>query len=151
MSGPDCGAAGPAAVRLRPRRHCGNTKTWQASREEEVGMQQMLRVAIYARVSSDQQSGDNTIVSQITALQARVSADGLVLPAAQRFVDDGYSGATLARPALEQLRDLAAAGGAGRGFVFSPGPPGPRPAHPRLLGDGLRPAGGGGVFPYPPV
>ena len=43
-------------------------------------MQQMLRVAIYARVSSDQQSGDNTIASQVTALQARVSADGLVLP-----------------------------------------------------------------------
>ena len=38
-------------------------------------MQQMLRVAIYARVSSDQQSGDNTIASQATALQARVSAE----------------------------------------------------------------------------
>jgi hypothetical protein len=36
-------------------------------------MQQMLRVAIYAWVSSDQQSGDNTIASQVTALQARVS------------------------------------------------------------------------------
>ena len=33
-------------------------------------MQQILRVAIYARVSSDQQSGDNTIASQVTALQA---------------------------------------------------------------------------------
>src|SRR3954454_17480852 len=39
---------------------------------------------------------------------------------AQRFVDDGYSGATLARPALEQLRDLAAAGALDRVYVHSP-------------------------------
>src|SRR3954464_15365818 len=151
MSGPDCGGAGRAPVRLRPGRHCGNTKTWQASREEEVGMQQMLRVAIYARVSSDQQSGDNTIVSQITALQARVSADGLVLPAAQRFVDDGYSGATLARPALEQLRDLAAAGALDRVYVHSPDRLARRYAYQVLLVDELHRAGVEIVFLNRPI
>ena len=36
------------------------------------------------------------------------------------FIDDGYSGATLVRPALERLRDLAAAGGVDRVYVHSP-------------------------------
>src|SRR4051812_34644933 len=98
---------------------------------EEVGMQQPLGAAIYARVSSEQQTDGNTIASQLAALETRVSADGLLLPAAQRFVDDGYGGATLARPALEQLRDLAAGGGVGPGFVFSPGRLAPRHAHPK--------------------
>ncbi len=72
-------------------------------------MQQLQRVAIYARVSSEQRTGEDTIASQLAALRARVSSDGQVLPVEQRFVDDGYSGATLVRPALERLRDLAAA------------------------------------------
>jgi len=102
-------------------------------------MQQILRVAIYARVSSDQQSGDNTIASQVTALEARVAADGLVVPAAQRFVDDGYSGAMLARPALEQLRDLAAAGALDRVYVHSPDRLARRYAYQVLLVDELEP------------
>ncbi len=83
-------------------------------------MQQLQRVAIYARVSSEQRTGEDTIASQLAALQARVSSDGQVLPAEQRFVDDGYSGATLVRPALERLRDVAAAGGLDRVYVHSP-------------------------------
>src|SRR4051812_50049139 len=114
---------------------------------EEVGMQQPLGAAIYARVSSEQQTDGNTIASQLAALETRVSADGLLLPAAQRFVDDGYSGATLARPALEQLRDLAAGGGGGRGFGFSPGRPGRRQAPPVVVGGGRRGARGGEGFP----
>src|SRR3954467_10792377 len=114
-------------------------------------MQQMLRVAIYARVSSDQQRGDNTIASQVTALQARVSADGLVLPAAQRFVDDGYSGATLARPALEQLRDSAAAGALDRVYVHSPDRLARRYAYQVLLVDELHRAGVEIVFLNRPI
>jgi predicted site-specific integrase-resolvase len=53
-------------------------------------MQQPLRTAIYARVSSEPQTDGNSMASQIAALEARVAADGLRLPAAQRFVDDGY-------------------------------------------------------------
>jgi site-specific DNA recombinase len=36
------------------------------------------------------------------------------------FLDDGYSGQTLVRPALERLRDLAAAGGLERLYIHSP-------------------------------
>jgi site-specific DNA recombinase len=53
-------------------------------------------------------------------LHERVTADGLVVPDVLRFLDDGYSGATLIRPALERLRDMAAAGGIDRLYVHSP-------------------------------
>ena len=79
-----------------------------------------LQVAVYARVSSEQQTEDGTIASQIAALETRVVQDGHRLPAAFRFVDDGYSGATLQRPALERLRDAAAAGDLQRLYVHAP-------------------------------
>ena len=69
-------------------------------------------IAIYARVSSEQQADAHTIGSQVAALRDRVAADGLTLAPAEEFIDEGYSGATLVRPSLERLRDLAAAGGA---------------------------------------
>ncbi len=70
-------------------------------------MQQLLRAAIYARVSSEQPTDGNGIASQIAALEARVAADGLVLPATQRFVDDGYSVSAALRPFLGLLDDQA--------------------------------------------
>ena len=79
-----------------------------------------IRVAIYARVSSEQQAKENTIGSQLEALQERVASDGCSLEEELRFVDEGYSGASLARPALERLRDAAYAGGFDRLYVHSP-------------------------------
>src|SRR5215212_2817247 len=104
-------------------------------------MQQLQRVGIYARVSSEQQTSDQTIASQLAALQARVSSDGQRLPAEQCFVDDGYSGATLLRPALERLRDLAAAGGLDRVYVHSPDRLARHYAYQVLLVDELHRAG----------
>jgi site-specific DNA recombinase len=79
-----------------------------------------LRAALYARVSSQQQAEANTIASQVEALQARVRSDQLVLDAELCFLDEGYSGSTLLRPALERLRDQAAAGVFDRLYVHSP-------------------------------
>ena len=70
-----------------------------------------LAVALYARVSSDQQAQAQTIDSQVAALRARVAADGCLLLPECEFIDDGYSGATLVRPGLERVRDLCANGG----------------------------------------
>jgi site-specific DNA recombinase len=81
---------------------------------------QPLRAAIYARVSSQQQADANTIASQVEALQARVQCDLLVLDSELMFLDDGYSGSTLIRPALERLRDQAAAGVIDRLYIHSP-------------------------------
>ncbi len=79
-----------------------------------------IQAAIYARVSTEQQTETDTIASQKAALVERVSADGLLLCEELQFIDAGYSGATLVRPALERLRDLAAAGGIDRLYVHSP-------------------------------
>jgi site-specific DNA recombinase len=78
------------------------------------------RAAIYARVSSDSQAKDGTIASQLEALIGRVEHDDLRLETELHFVDDGYSGSTLVRPALERLRDLASVGGIDRLYIHSP-------------------------------
>ena len=79
-----------------------------------------IAAAIYARVSSEQQAQAGTIASQIAALRERVAADGHSISKELCFIDDGYSGGTLVRPALERLRDVAAAGGIDRLYVLSP-------------------------------
>jgi site-specific DNA recombinase len=98
-------------------------------------------VAIYARVSSEQQADAHTIGSQVAALRDRVAADGLTLAMLEEFIDEGYSGATLVRPSLERLRDLAAAGGLDRLYVHSPDRLARRYAYQVLLVDELRQAG----------
>jgi site-specific DNA recombinase len=80
----------------------------------------VVQAALYARVSSEQQADAHTIASQVAALRERVTADGIVVPPEREFLDAGYSGATLVRPALERLRDLAAAGDLDRLYVHSP-------------------------------
>jgi site-specific DNA recombinase len=66
--------------------------------------------AIYARVSSDRQKEDKTIASQTTSLREYAHGQGYTVPPEWVFEDEGYSGATLARPGLERLRDLVAEG-----------------------------------------
>jgi site-specific DNA recombinase len=80
----------------------------------------LLRIGWYARVSSDHQADNNTIASQVVLLQQRIAADGGRVPPELEFRDDGYSGATLLRPALERLRDLAAQGAIDRLYVLAP-------------------------------
>jgi site-specific DNA recombinase len=77
-------------------------------------------VAFYARVSSEQQTTAQTILSQVTALRQRIVDEGLMLLPEHEFTDEGYSGATLLRPALERLRDLIATGVLDCVYVHSP-------------------------------
>src|SRR6516165_4920699 len=79
-----------------------------------------LRVAIYARVSGEQQVKDGTIASQLEALAQRVASDGLECEPELCFVDDGYTGEILVRPGLERLRDQAAAGVIDRLYMLDP-------------------------------
>lgn len=79
-----------------------------------------LAAALYARVSSDQQAQAQTIDSQVAALHERIANDGAVLNPAHEFIDAGYSGSTLLRPALEQLRDAVAAGELERVYTYAP-------------------------------
>ena len=77
-----------------------------------------MRVAIYARVSSESQEARGTIGSQLEALRARVGAEGHELVA--EFCDDGWSGARIDRPGLDALRDHAEAGAFEAVWCLSP-------------------------------
>jgi site-specific DNA recombinase len=81
---------------------------------------QDLRVAIYARVSGEQQAKEDTIASQLEAVSQRIASDAQECDPELRFVDDGYSGSVLARPGLERLRDQAAAGAIDRLYMLDP-------------------------------
>jgi DNA invertase Pin-like site-specific DNA recombinase len=105
-----------------------------------------VQVALYARVSSEQQSEAKTVESQVSDLRAKIAARGETLAAEQEFVDDGYSGATLIRPALERLRDVIAAGGIDRLYVHCPDRLARNYAHQVLLLDEFTRAGVEVVF-----
>ena len=78
------------------------------------------QVALYARVSSAPQADAHTVGSQVAAWRERVAADGLTVSEAMQCLDEGSSGATLGRPALERLRDVVAARSVARLYVHSP-------------------------------
>jgi len=80
----------------------------------------VIEAAVYARVSSDAQAQEQTIESQIADLRRRVSDDAAALQDKNCFLDDGVSGSTLNRPALERLRDAAYVGQFQRLYVHSP-------------------------------
>jgi site-specific DNA recombinase len=67
-----------------------------------------MRAAIYARVSTRGQAQAQTIQEQVSRLKAYIQHQGWVLEAEHVYLDDGYSGAKLARPALDALRDRSA-------------------------------------------
>jgi site-specific DNA recombinase len=78
---------------------------------QQQGSGAQVRVAaIYARVSSERQREQQTIDSQVAGLRELAGARGLVVADGLVFLDEGVSGATLVRPALERLRDRAAEG-----------------------------------------
>ena len=64
-----------------------------------------LRVALYARVSGEEQKQGHNIDSQILELEEYASRNEW--PVIQIYKDEAWSGAALARPALDQLRDEA--------------------------------------------
>src|SRR5690349_2498056 len=80
----------------------------------------MRMAAIYARVSSEQQREENTIASQTASLIEFAQSHDLEVPKEWVFEDEGYSGATLERPGLEHVRDLAAEGQIQVVLAYSP-------------------------------
>ena len=80
----------------------------------------MTSAAIYARFASARQAKDETIGSQLAALRDHAVCNRLEVPQEWVFADEGHSGATLVRPGLEALRDLAAQGCLDVVLVYSP-------------------------------
>ncbi|MCK4351815.1 recombinase family protein [candidate division WOR-3 bacterium] len=68
----------------------------------------MQKVAIYARVSTQKQEKENTIASQIEQLENYAKEKEYLV--GKRYIDNGYSGELMARPALDKLRDDAQKG-----------------------------------------
>ena len=80
----------------------------------------MTIAAIYARVSSDRQKEEHTIGSQILALSEYAQDEGITVAEQWIFKDEAYSGATLVRPGLERMRDLACEGQLEKILILSP-------------------------------
>lgn len=76
--------------------------------------------AVYARVSSDRQKLDKTIASQTKSLLEYAQAQNYTVPSEWVFEDEGYSGASLARPGLERLRDLVSEGQVQTVLIYGP-------------------------------
>ncbi|MCC6568574.1 MAG: recombinase family protein [Anaerolineales bacterium] len=66
--------------------------------------------AVYARVSTLQQEQEATIDSQVAEVERYAREKGYRLSKEYYFLDQAISGAQLARPALDRLRDLAGEG-----------------------------------------
>ena len=81
---------------------------------------QPIRPAIYVRGSSKGRVGTGAIASQVDALRARIRQDDLVLEGSFCFIDEGASGISSHRPALDRLRDQVAMGAVDRIYVHSP-------------------------------
>ena len=77
-------------------------------------------IAIYARVSSEKQVQDGTIESQLAAVKEFAKANCLQIDQDLIFIDNGVSGATFVRPALDALRDKANAGEIDKLIVLNP-------------------------------
>jgi len=65
-------------------------------------MEKNKLVAVYGRVSSANQEQEKTIDTQLSAVNEFVRDKGYVV--VQEYLDEGWSGDNLARPALDQLR-----------------------------------------------
>lgn len=80
----------------------------------------MKNAAIYARVSTTRQKQEHTIASQTAALIGYAEQHSYQVPREWIFEDEGFSGANLQRPGLEQVRDLAAEGQLQAVLVYAP-------------------------------
>ena len=67
-----------------------------------------MKVVLYARVSSSSQEKEKTIDSQLEALREYSRNKGYEI--VNEYVDEGFSGAALERPGLDQLRDVISSG-----------------------------------------
>ncbi len=67
-------------------------------------------VSVYVRWSTEEQGEGTTLQEQLERCKSYVVSQGWAVNERLIFIDDGYSGATLHRPALTALRELIRAG-----------------------------------------
>src|SRR3990170_2507064 len=118
---------------------------------ERCGRSEPMQVAIYARVSTERQERDQTVESQITALKAWVDQHSYTLDPQHVYVDEGYSGSRLDRPALDRLRDAAQSGEFDLVAVLSPDRLARKYAYQVVLLEEFRRAGCEVIFLHHPI
>jgi site-specific DNA recombinase len=107
--------------------------------------------ALYGRVSTPQQEQEATMDSQVASLEAFAQAHGYQLLPELYFLDQAVSGAQLARPALDRLRDLAGEGAFSVVLCLSPDRLARNYAHQWVLLDELHRVGVQVVFVNQPM
>jgi site-specific DNA recombinase len=110
-----------------------------------------MHVALYARVSTERQGRNQTIDSQLTALQAWAAASGHEINEDHIFRDEGLSGSRLDRPGLDRLRDAVRDGVVSTVAVLSPDRLARKFAYQVLLLEEFRRAGCAVVFLHHPI
>jgi hypothetical protein len=78
------------------------------------------RAALYARVFSAWQEQEQTVASQVAALHQAAAQLGPQVPPQHCYVNEGFSGTRLDRPAFDAMRDAAADGLLDVVLVFAP-------------------------------
>jgi site-specific DNA recombinase len=68
----------------------------------------LLRTALYARVSTQRQAQTQTILQQLERLRLHAQQMNWPVVESNIFCDEGFSGSSLNRPALQRLRDQIA-------------------------------------------
>src|SRR5260370_30504076 len=86
------------------RLSCGLVDTTQSL----LTRRNIMKIALYARVSSTQQAQTQTIEEQLYRLHTHCQNQHWSEHDLVTFLDNGYSGASLKRPGLDRLRDAAA-------------------------------------------
>ena len=110
-----------------------------------------MRTAFYARVSTERQERQQTIDSQLAALQAWAGSGNHVVAEEHVFRDEGYSGGRLDRPGLDALRDAVRDGAVQQVVVLTPDRLARKYAYQVLLLEEFRRAGIEVVFLQHPI
>lgn len=110
-----------------------------------------MEIAVYARVSTERQEREQTVVDQLAAVRLWAERNGHLVCDTRAFVDEGYSGARLDRPALDRLRDAVAEGDVEAVAVLSPDRLARKYVHQMLLLDEFRRAGCAVLFVEHPI
>ena len=99
----------------------------------------MKLAAIYARVSTARQEEEQTIKTQLSAVKELVQKSDFKV--VEEYIDEGWSGDILARPALDKLRQDAKTKLWGVIVVYDPDRIARRYSYQELVMDELREAG----------
>lgn len=101
----------------------------------------MLRAALYARVSTELQKDEETVQNQLSEIRKVIKEDGNSLLDSCEYIDEGWSGAILERPSLDEMRADALDGKFDVLYYYDRGRISRKFVHQEIILDQLRNAG----------